>query len=113
MDTAQAEQLIQTMQLTTFKNGVKLTALMQATLEQMDTMKHTKMYRHKLKSMMKALESELEKTVLKPLQSLDSTDEEMVTRLQSNIELILDMSVEEIAGLKIAVEEHREAEPNK
>lgn len=95
-------------QMAAFKNGVKLVALMQATLEQMDTMKGTKLYRHKMKSLMNSLEKEIERTVYGPLQSLDHTDEDMVNRIQTNIELILDMSIEEIGGLRAAVEEHRE-----
>lgn len=106
MDSEKIQELAQA-QLDTFRNGVKLTALMQATLEQMDTMKHTKMYRHKLKLQMNALESELERTVVNPLKSLDSTDEELLTKIQSNIESILDMSTEELASMRVVLEEHR------
>lgn len=107
MDAEKINEYIADMQLATFKNGVKLTALMQATIEHMDTMKHTAMYKQKIKKQMKALEAELEKTVLKPLSSLDATDEEMVTRIQSNIEVILNMTIEELGGLKVALDEHR------
>lgn len=107
MDSKKIQELVQA-QLDTFRNGVKLTALMQATLEQMDTMKHTNMYRHKLKKQINSLESELERTVVNPLKSLDSTDEELLTKIQSNIELILDMSTEELASMRVVLEEHRD-----
>ena len=106
MDSEKIQELANA-QLETFRNGVKLTALMQATLEQMDTMKHTKMYRHKLKRHMGVIETELERTVVNPLKSLDSTDEELLTKIQTNIELILDMTVEELASMRVVLEEHR------
>lgn len=108
MDAEKINEYIADMQLSTFKNGVKLVALMQATIEHMDTMKHTAMYRQKVKKQMKALEAELEKTVLGPLKSLDSTDEDLVTQIQGNIEMILNMTIEEIAGLRVAVNELRD-----
>lgn len=106
MDSEKVKELVEA-QLNTFRNGVKLTALMQATLEQMDTMKHTNMYRQKLKRQMNSLELELERTVINPLKSLDSTDEELLTNIQANIELILDMSVDELGSMRVVLEEHR------
>lgn len=106
MDSEKVKELVEA-QLNTFRNGVKLTALMQATLEQMDTMKHTNMYRQKLKRQMNSLELELERTVINPLKSLDSTDEELLTKIQSNIELILDMTVDELGSMRVVLEEHR------
>jgi len=107
MDSEKVKELVES-QLNTFRNGVKLTALMQATLEQMDTMKHTNMYRQKLKRQMNGLELELERTVINPLKSLDSTDEELLTKIQANIELILDMTVDELGSMRVVLEEHRE-----
>jgi hypothetical protein len=107
MDSEKVKELVEA-QLNTFRNGVKLTALMQATLEQMDTMKHTNMYRQKLKRQMNSLELELERTVINPLKSLDSTDEELLTKIQANIELILDMTVDELGSMRVVLEEHRE-----
>jgi hypothetical protein len=107
MDSEKVKELVEA-QLNTFRNGVKLTALMQATLEQMDTMKHTNMYRQKLKRQMNSLEVELERTVINPLKSLDSTDEELLTKIQANIELILDMTVDELGSMRVVLEEHRE-----
>ena len=107
MDGKKAGLMLQN-PLQAFMDGVKLVALMQATLEQMDTMKGTKLYRHGLKKKINMLEKELEATVIGPLSSLDSTDENMVNRIQSNIELIIDMNIEEIGSLRLAVDEHRE-----
>ena len=44
-----------------FKKAVKLVALMQATLEQMDELKGTALYKHKLKQLLTNTERELER----------------------------------------------------
>lgn len=99
--------------LQTFRNGVKLVALYQATLEQMDTMKGTPLYRQNIKKMMGNLEREIERAIRGPLSALDATDEELLTTIQYKVEAILDLTLEELAGLKMAVDEHRDGEPNK
>ena len=96
--------------ITTFKNAVKLVALYQATLEQMDTMKGTRLYRQNIKKMMRSLETAIEQTIRGPLSALDETDEEMMSTIQYKVEAILDLSLEELAGLKMAIDEHREVE---
>lgn len=96
--------------ITTFKNAVKLVALYQATLEQMDTMKGTRLYRQNIKKMMRSLETAIEQTIRGPLSALDETDEEMMSTIQYKVEAILDLSLEELAGLKFAVDEYREQE---
>ena len=96
--------------ITTFKNAVKLVALYQATLEQMDTMKGTRLYRQNIKKMMRSLETAIEQTIRGPLSALDETDEEMMSTIQYKVEAILDLSLEELAGLKFAVDEHRTKE---
>ena len=93
--------------LTTFKEAIKLVALYQATLEQMDTMKGTRLYRQNIKKMMRSLEREIERCIRGPLSALDETDEEMMTTIQYKVEAILDLSLEELAGLKFAVDEYR------
>lgn len=94
--------------ITEFKNAVKLIALFQAALEQMDTLKGSKLYRHKLKSQMTALEKTIETTVFGPLKQLDNTDEELFNHIQKNVEMILDMSLDELSQLRVIVEESRE-----
>ena len=90
-----------------FKNAVKLTVLLQAALEQMDTVKGTKIYKQKVKSQMIALERSIEQLVLEPVRQLDAIDAELFTNIQNNVEMILDMDLAELAQLKEAVEESR------
>src|SRR5210317_1587343 len=94
---------------TTFKDAIKLVALYQATLEQMDTMKGTLFYRQNIKAMMTRLETEIERAIRGPLSALDSTDEELMSTIQYKVEMILDLLLEELAGLKMAIDEHRDA----
>lgn len=94
----------------TFKNAVKLVALFQAVLEQMDTIKGTKIYRQKIKQQVKALENSIEKLVFEPIKNLDDINEDLFTHIQSNIEMILDMDLNELAQLKVALQEVREEE---
>ena len=95
---------------TTFKEAIKLVALYQATLEQMDTMKGTRLYRQNIKNMMRSLEREIERAIRGPLSALDSTDEELMSTIQFKVEAILDLSLEELAGLKMAIDEHRDVQ---
>lgn len=91
-----------------FHDGVKLIALYQSTLEQMDTMKGTPLYRQRIKNLMRTLEREIESAIDGPLASLDATDSELMSTIQYKMEMILDLSLEELAGLKMAVDEHRD-----
>ena len=91
-----------------FRNGVKLIALYQATLEQMDTMKGTPLYRQSIRRMMNTLEKQIEQAIRGPLAALDQTDEELMTGIQTRVETILGLSLEELAALSFVIEEHRE-----
>lgn len=102
--------MTQQQKLNTFHNGVKLVALYQATLEQMDTMKSTPLYRQSVKKLINTLEREIERTIRGPLSALDSTDEQLMSTIQYKVEMILDLSLEELAGLKLAIDEHRTQE---
>ena len=93
-----------------FKDAVKLTALFQAVLEQMDTLKGTKLYKQKIKQQIKALEASIEKTVFAPIRNLDNINEDLFTHIQNNIEMILDMDLNELAQLKVVLDEAREEE---
>ena len=99
--------MTQQQKLNTFHNGVKLVALFQATLEQMDTMKSTPLYRQSVKKLINTLEREIERAIRGPLSALDSTDEQLMSTIQYKVEMILDLSLEELAGLKLAIDEHR------
>ena len=101
--------MTQQQKLNTFHNGVKLVALYQATLEQMDTMKSTPLYRQSVKKLINTLEREIERAIRGPLSALDSTDEQLMSTIQYKVEMILDLSLEELAGLKLAIDEHRDA----
>jgi hypothetical protein len=83
-----------------FKKAVKLVALMQATLEQMDELKGTALYKHKLKQLLSNTEKELERGIKNPLAALDKEDPELLTKIQSNVELILGLDLEELAMLE-------------
>ena len=102
--------MTQQQKLNTFHNGVKLVALFQATLEQMDTMKSTPLYRQSVKKLINTLEREIERAIRGPLSALDSTDEQLMSTIQYKVEMILDLSLEELAGLKLAIDEHRTQE---
>jgi hypothetical protein len=91
-----------------FKNAVKLVALLQLTLEHMDTLKGTKIYKQRIKNQMSTLEKSIELTLSGPVRQLDNTDENLFNRIQDNIDTILDMDTDELSMLKVAVEEIRE-----
>lgn len=92
-----------------FKEGVKLVALLQASLEQMDELKGTKFYKHKVKNLMNGLEKELEKLLKQPLGVLDQEDPQLLTKIQYNVELVLGMDLEELALLRSEVDQLRES----
>jgi hypothetical protein len=91
-----------------FQNAVKLVALLQLSLEQMDTIKGTKIYRHKIKNQINSLERSLESLLSGPVNELDERNEDLFNTIQENISMVLDMSLEELSMLKVAVEESRE-----
>lgn len=93
-----------------WNDGVKLIVLLQASLEQMDELKGTSLYRQSLKRKINDLEKSVESAIRRPLAALDGQDDELLSAIQYKVEMILSMSLEELAGLKMAVEEHRESE---
>jgi hypothetical protein len=92
-----------------FKEAVKLVALLQASLEQMDEFKGTKFYKQKVKHLMSQLERELEKHLANPLNALDEQDPELLTKIQYNVELVLGMDLEELAMLRQEIDEYRDS----
>lgn len=91
-----------------FEEGLKLVVLYQATLEQMDTFKGTKLYRQSIKNNMNRLEKDIEKLISEPISQLDNINSELFTNIQQTVEMILDLSATELAQLKVVVEEYRE-----
>lgn len=92
-----------------FKEGVKLMALYQVTLEQMDVMKNTPIYSRRVKQQMNNLEKAIELLISEPMRKLDETDEMMMNDIQNKVDMILDLSLEEIAQLKAVIKESRDA----
>lgn len=92
-----------------FKEGVKLMALYQVTLEQMDLMKGTPIYSQRVKQQMNNLERSIEMMIREPMSKLDGTDEMMMNDIQNKVDMILDLSLEEIAQLKAVIKEGRDA----
>jgi len=92
-----------------FKEAVKLVALLQASLEQMDELKGTKFYKQKVKHLMSQLEKELEKHLANPLNALDQQDPELLSKIQYNVELVLGMDLEELAMLRQEIDELRDS----
>jgi uncharacterized protein YoxC len=90
-----------------FKDAVKMMALLQLTLEQMDTLKGTSIYSQKIKQKINNLERDIEAIVREPMKRLDETDELMMNDIQNKVEMILGMSLEEMAQLRIVIEENR------
>ena len=92
-----------------FKEAIKLVALLQASLEQMDELKGTKFYKQKVKHLMSQLERELEKHLANPLNALDQQDPELLSKIQYNVELVLGMDLEELAMLRQEIDEYRDS----
>jgi hypothetical protein len=95
--------------LNRFKKAVKLIATFQLVLEQMDELKGTALYKQQLKNQINNLEKSIERHVFGPVRGLDDTNEELFTHIQNNIDLILDMTTEEIGQLRVIVEDERDA----
>jgi hypothetical protein len=81
----------------------------------MDELKGTVLYKQKLKQQLGNTEKMLERTLTNPLTALDKEDPELLTKIQSNIELVLGMDLEELAMLRQEIDEYRAGkdEPNK
>ena len=84
-------------------------ALYQVTLEQMDLMKGTPIYSQRVKQQMNTLERSIEMMIREPMSRLDQTDEMMMNDIQNKVDVILDLSLEEIAQLKLIIKEGRDA----
>lgn len=90
-----------------FKTLVKTTVLLQSTLEMMDDVKGTNIYKQGLKNKINGLEKTIEQTINDKVVALDMTDSNLFDEIKSKVELIVDMTLEEIGGLKVVLEETR------
>ena len=95
--------------LNDFRKGVKLIVLLQATLEAIDDLKGTRLEKQSIRNKMRNLERDIEATIRKPLAQLDKADDTLFTGIQQKVEMICDLSVDELAQLKEVVEEHRKS----
>lgn len=93
-----------------FKEAVKLLALYQVTLEQMDVFAGTKLYKQSIKNKMRSLEKDLELTIKSPMSSLDKIDFELFQEIQLKVEMILDLTVEDLVQLKAVIENSKDNE---
>lgn len=95
-----------------FKEALKLLALYQCTLEQMDAFKTTKLYKQSIKKKINSLEKDIEQLISGPVQKLDNTDEDLFSNIQQKVEMVLDLTVDELTQLKVVVDEYRSEEDN-
>ena len=58
---------------------------------------------------MNNLERSIEMMIREPMSKLDGTDEMMMNDIQNKVDMILDLSLEEIAQLKAVIKEGRDA----
>jgi hypothetical protein len=79
-----------------FNKAVKLTLLMQASLELMDEMRGLKMYRHDIKNTMKILEKKIERHINNALLEMGKNDEFIMMQIQRGIDAILNTTLEDI-----------------
>lgn len=80
----------------TFNKAVKLTLLLQASLELMDEMKGLKMYRQDIKNQMNRLEKKIEIHLREAIAQMSSDEEFMMMQIQRGIDTLLDKTLEEI-----------------
>jgi hypothetical protein len=90
-----------------FKTLVKTTVLLQSALEMMDDVKGTNIYKQGLKNKINGLEKTIEQTINDKVAALDMTDSNLFDEIKSKVDLIVDMTLEEIGGLKVVLEETR------
>lgn len=93
-----------------FQNAVKLLVLYQCTLEQMDSFKTTQLYKQSVKKKINSLEKDIEQLISGPVQKLDNTDEDLFSEIQQKVEMVLDLTVDELTQLKVVVDEYRSEE---
>jgi hypothetical protein len=101
--------MAEVLDLDRFKEAVKLLALYQVTLEQMDAFRNTKLYKHSMKNRMNSLEKDIEGLIRVPVVQLDSTDFDIFQEIQVKVDAILDLTIDELTQLRIVIDEARES----
>lgn len=79
-----------------FHKAVKLILLMQATLEQMDELKYTAIYKKDIKQSINSLEKRIERFIRPHIHQLGITDEFLMMQIQRGIDSIIDSTLEEL-----------------
>lgn len=91
-----------------FKEAVKLLALYQVTLEQMDLFRSTKLYKHSIKNKMNSLEKDIEALIRVPIVKLDNTDFDIFQEIQVKVDTILDLTIDELTQLRVVIDDTRD-----
>lgn|SRR6056300_479576 len=79
------------------KKALKLMASLQLSLELMDDLKYTTVYKHKIRNQINQLEKSLEKFLFDPLKSINTLEkEETFVSIQNSISIILEARVEDL-----------------
>jgi hypothetical protein len=79
-----------------FRKAVKLILLMQSTLEQMDELKSTDVYKKDIKMLMNNLERKLERFINPHIEQLGKTDEFLMMQIQRGVDKIIESTLEDI-----------------
>jgi len=79
-----------------FRKAVKLILLMQSTLEQMDELKGTAVYKRDIKQLMNNLEVKLERFIAPHIKQIGMTDEFLMMQIQRGVDEIVSMSLEDL-----------------
>ena len=79
-----------------FRKAVKLILLIQATLEQMDELKGTAIYKRDVKQLMNNLEKKLERFVSPHIEQIGKTDEFLMMQIQRGVDKIIQSTLEDI-----------------
>ena len=84
-----------------FRKAVKLVILLQATLEQMDELKNTGVYKNDIKQLMNRLELKIERFIFPHIKQIGETDEFLMMQIQRGVDSILNSTLEEIHNYKL------------
>jgi hypothetical protein len=79
-----------------FRKAVKLILLMQSTLEQMDELKGTAVYKRDIKQLMNNLEVKLERFIAPHIKQIGMTDEFLMMQIQRGVDEIVSISLEDL-----------------
>jgi hypothetical protein len=79
-----------------FRKAVKLILLMQSTLEQMDELRDTAIYKRDIKQLMNSLERKLERFISPHIEQIGKTDEFLMMQIQRGVDKIIQSTLEDI-----------------